>query len=308
MDKKKPKALITGAGGMLGRYVVNEFHDDYEVTTLGLDSSDDIVCDLTETGPEKIDVEYDVVVHCAGSMVESEAGTLNFEGTKRLLSSFTEFKPRAFVFISSVEVYGKTECENLDETANAWPVNEVGRSKYLAEDAVKEFFRGSDTVVTILRPATMFGKGVKGAAGRLFRSVVSGRYVHVRGNNACRSIVAALDVARIIRKIFHKGGTYNVCDGFNRRFIELVEAMSANAGMYKRMIFLPDKWANIIMRLADRIPGLQDIAGTEVLAANSRTLTFSNKKLAEATDHDFFDTVEVIARRDKNYPYEDDNS
>ena len=305
--KVRPRVLLTGAGGMLGRYVAAEFEKDCDLTLLGLDSSRDIVCDLTRQAPPAFDETFDLVVHCAGTMDEAQAYSLNYEGTERFLSSFVKAVPKAFVYISSVEVYGKTEGENIDETANRWTVNEVGRSKYLAEESVKKFFKDRDTTVTILRPVTMYGRGVKGYAATLFNRVVSGRYVHVRGNDARRSVVLALDVARVIRAVWQIGGEYNVCDGRDRRLIELAEAMSANAGVFKRMIFLPDKWAGFLSGIADRIPPLREIAGSGLLERLSHTLTFSNSRLREASGYEFFDTVEVIARRDKNYPYEDEN-
>lgn len=303
--KRKKRALITGASGMLGRYVVEELRPDFDIVTLGRNEKSDIVCDLTECEPESFADRFDLVVHCAGTNREEDAYEVNEIGTKNLLKALKGNVPGAFVYISCCDVYGKTEGEHIDETSNTWTVTEVGRSKFEAERAVKDHFSDTDCVLTILRPTVMFGEGIKGEMNDLFQKVVNGRYIHVRGNEAQRSLVLAYDVAKVISRIYSIGGIYNVTDGYDRRRIDLAEAMSANAGLYKRMVFLPGKWVKLLSHIADRVSSLRSFAGTEVIAAMSKTLTFSNVRLTEAIDIKFHDTVEVIARRDKTYPYKD---
>lgn len=304
-DNNRPTVLITGARGMLGRYVAAEFADS-EITTLGLDESNGIVCDLTAETPVLPERAFDLVVHCAGTMEEHSALSLNLDGTRRLLSTLEGKEPKAFVYISSTEVYGRNDGELLDESTPVWASSEAGRSKALAEKEVEKFFAGKQTAVTILRPAMMFGDGVKGPAQRMFDAVVRGRYVHVRGDEARLSLVTALDTARAIRKICMRGGVYNVTDGTPHRRIDLAEAMSANAGSFKRMIVLPRKWANLFSRIGGSLPGLKEILSPELLKERSRNLTFSGEKLREAAGIDFHNTLDVIARRDKSYPYLED--
>ena len=42
----------------------------------------------------------------------------------------------------------------------------------------------------------------------------------------------------------------------------------------------------------------------EALEPMSRTLTLDNSKVKEATGIEFFDTLSVISREEKNYPYD----
>ena len=41
--------------------------------------------------------------------------------------------------------------------------------------------------------------------------------------------MSALDVAKGIKMVYKEGGVYNAADGVNPRFIDMVEAMTANA-------------------------------------------------------------------------------
>lgn len=302
-NDKKLRVLLTGAHGMLGRYLASVF-SDAEIITLGLSKDNDITCDLSVTVPELNGTRFDLVIHAAGTRDESRAEAVNLLGTRRLLEALRQAPPAAFLFISTAEVYGRVDGEMLDESTNTWSSNEFGRSKILAEGEIGNAFAGTDTVVTILRPVWMFGAGLSGWQQQMFIDVVGGRYLHVRDNDAVMSAVTAYDVARAARALWRQGGVYNVSDGKPHRWIDLAEAMSANAGVSKRMPFLPAKWAALAGRLFGWIPGLGFISPA-VLDRRSRSLTFSNEKIRGAVDFDFFDTVDVIARRDANFPYQD---
>lgn len=295
--------LLTGAHGMLGRYLASAF-SDAEITTLGLSEENDITCDLSAAVPELDGARFDLVIHAAGTRDENRAEGVNLLGTRHLLEALRQAPPAAFLFISTAEVYGRTDGEMLDETTNTWSSNEFGRSKILAEGEIGKAFAATGTVVTVLRPVWMFGAGLSGWQQQMFLDVVSGRYLHVRDNDAVMSAVTAYDVARAARVLWQNGGIYNVSDGKPHRWIDLAEAMSVNAGVSKRMAFLPAKWAALAGRLFGWIPGLRFLSASE-LEKRSRSLTFSNEKIRGAVDFDFFDTVDVIARRDANFPYQD---
>lgn len=59
-------------------------------------------------------------------------------------------------------------------------------------------------MLTVVRPALMFGTGVDGWLLQLFNRVTRGHYVHIRGNEAKVSLVTALDTARAMVKLVGK--------------------------------------------------------------------------------------------------------
>lgn len=291
------RVLLTGAGGMLGSYI-REVMPDYEIVPLGKRD-----CDLTCEVPRLDAKGFDMVIHAAGTLEAAEAVALNLDGTRRLLQALDTLaeKPRYFVFISDVRVYGRAEGESIGEETPLVAAEKVGQSKILAEKEVTDWCERNDVTLTILRPAPMFGSGVHGEMDELFREVLSGRYIHIRGNEAKLSLVTAYDVARAIRSLYEKGGIYNVTDGRPARLIDIAESMSANLGARKRMWHLPEKWAKV----GGMIPGLGSLLDADRFARRAKTLTFDSDRFASAVDWQPFDTLEVLARKEKNYPYRD---
>lgn len=300
-EQSKPRALVTGASGMLGAYVAGVLADGFTVDSLGRDKANDICCDLTECPPTLCHKSYQLVVHCAGSE-KDEDSLLNTQGTDNLLTTLSTNPPKYLVFVSSHSVYGD-EGENISEDALLYPATAAAKSKEKAERAVARWAQTYGVTLTIIRPARMFGTGVGGETLRLFNDALNGSLIHIRGNNAQTSIVTALDVARVIAGVYKSGGIYNVADGRNPRFIDMAQAMTANAGREKRITTLPSSWAGWLWRMCRWIPAIDRNLRPEVAAKRMKTLTIDGSKAAADTGIEYYDTIEVIARRDTNYPY-----
>ena len=296
------KILITGAGGMLGSYLVEQFRED-NILTLGLKDSSDIICDLTKDCPRFGDHRINTVIHAAGTENEKLAMDLNLKGTERLLKSLENLPVQNFVYISSYKVYSRDAGENVDEETNTWATDEVGRSKALAEQMLREWCENHNTTLTVIRPARMFGNGVSGETLRLFNDALSGKYIHVRGNDAGISLVTAYDVARGIRQLYKKGGIYNAADNRNPKFIEMVEAMTANAGAKKRMSHMPAPWAEWLWRLFRWVPSISRNLAPEVVEERMKTLTLDGSRFASEAGISYHDTIAVMEHSDPLYPY-----
>ncbi len=303
-SSKRKRLLLTGASGMLGHYLQGEF-SDFDITTLGRSDGCSILCDLTAEVPSLPAEPFDVVVHAAGTQSETEARALNTEGTCHLLKALEGKYPAAFVFISCADVYGKQTGDDIDETSPTWPYGEPGSSKLEAERLATSAFADTSTVLTVLRPVTMFGSGMKGWAQQMFIDVIGCKYLHIRGNEAKLSIVTALDVARAAKAIYTVGGIFNVADGYPIEWRQLAEAMSANARRNHRMSVLPEKWARALSCPLSIFPGLRTMFGRESIDRKMNSLTFSAARLAKATGMSFYRTVDVIARQSETYPYEE---
>ena len=167
-DASKPRikdAHISHRNGFMGRYIARELGhgDDYEPPAL---------CPLT-------------VISDSGEMTEDEAVKL-----------IDDTKPKHVVVVSSTAVYGLSSGENIDETAPVRPADNASRHLASIEERVKERCKATGAICTILRPADVVGTGMEGFTGKLARDVNNGSYMHVEGNDAQRSIVHAIDVAR----------------------------------------------------------------------------------------------------------------
>lgn len=308
MDDSSPKyppkkALVTGASGMLGSYVCRVINDNFTVDSMGIGDTDTIRCNLMEGVPDLEGKQYSLVVHCAGTENDEES-TLNTEGTANLLKALSENPPEYFVYVSSWSVYGE-EGDGLDEQSMLAPASEAARSKERAERDVTRWAAQNDVTLTIVRPARMFGTGVGGETLRLFNDALNGSLIHIRGNDAKTSLVTALDVAKIIAAVYKTGGIFNAADGRNPRFVDMAQAMTANAGKEKRITTLPASWAGWLWRLCRWIPAIDRNLRPDVAERRMKTFTIDGSNAAQAASLNYFDTIEVIARRDTLYPYDE---
>lgn len=303
-QRKKGRALVTGASGMLGAYVCQELSTDFDIDSLGRGYGNTIRCDLVREVPQLNERRYDLVVHCAGSE-EDSLEALNSEGTRHLLQALSGDRlPKWFVYVSSFSVYGK-EGENLTEDAILSPQSAAARSKEKAEREVTYWTQENGVVSTIIRPARMFGTGVHGETLRLFNDALNGSFIHIRGNNARTSIVTALDVAKGILSVYQTGGVYNLADNRNPMFIEMVQAMTANAGREKRLTTLPASWAEWVWRICRIFPAIDRNLNPDVVGQRLKTMTIDGKRFSETSGLKYYNTIEVIARRDTDYPYDE---
>lgn len=213
--------------------------------------------------------------------------------------------PDAVVFISSYEVYSPDAGSMVDETRPTFTHTNRGIDYLRAEKLLEEWCGEHHIPLAILRMAHMFGKGIDGDMLRLFNRVVRGHYVHIRDNDSKLSAVTAHDAAKVSLRVAGFNGIFNISDGREHTWLELAEAMSANTGCRQRMTHLPRKWAAVIYRYLGFLPIVKETLSPEALEPVSKTLTFDNHKISEVTGMEFFDTLAVIAREEKNYPYEE---
>ena len=117
------KLLFTGASGFLGSNLKPLLRNNFEVKTLGLTDGDDYKVNIANSVPN-IDIHFDVVLHAAGRahmVPKSEEEKklffdINYQGTVNLCRALEKSGlPKAFVFISTVAVYGLETVVNITE-------------------------------------------------------------------------------------------------------------------------------------------------------------------------------------------------
>jgi nucleoside-diphosphate-sugar epimerase len=164
-------ALVTGAAGFTGRYVVKALAQrGFRVfgASLGQHASPDwIECDLTDKPEVDAAVEHvapDVVVHLAAMAFVAEGTPTDFYnvnvfGTLNLLEALANIaqSPSRVLIASSANVYGNSSSEELTEDTCAAPVNHYAASKLAMEHMVKTWFDRLPIVIT--RPFNYTGPG-----------------------------------------------------------------------------------------------------------------------------------------------------
>lgn len=264
--------LIAGAGGFIGKYLTlllapDGMLSDRDITLLGRDPRRHISVDLRTQVPV-IDKSYSTVYHLAGSCNSSDAHTDNYITTQNLLKGLDANPPKQLVYLSSTEVYGRSEGENWSEADIVNPTTPVGRAKLATEQMLADWCRDHSTSLTIVRLPAVVGTGMKGQLEDMVKRIWRGTYHHVEGCEARMSVVHATDVARAAVDLASHPGIYNLTDGVNPTRHDFAEALSSRL-RNKKIMTLRQNRARRWARINDFIPG------TTFTSSHLRTITTS---------------------------------
>ncbi len=259
------KILLTGATGFLGGYMLNHF-DSVGIDTMkvGRGVGNDVVCDLSKRVPELNDsLKVDIVVHNAGkahfvpkNVAEGQVFfDVNVRGSEHLLDALSSLKkkPSCFVFVSTVAVYGLESGENINETHPLNGNSPYAKSKIEAEKLVQDWCSENNVNCVILRLPLVVGENAPGNLGAMERAIKKGYYFRLGTGNARRSMVNAVDVAKLIPSLIDKKGIYNLTDGLHRSFAEMDQLLADKYG--KRVKVIPIWMGQLLARVGDVIPG-----------------------------------------------------
>lgn len=278
------KLLFTGASGFLGKNVKPILDKNYEVKTLGLTDTDDIVSNLALEVPT-LSESFEIVFHAAGKAhsvpkTESEKQAffdVNYQGTVNLCKALEQNTlPKAFVFVSTVAVYGLEFGENITE---AHPLNgdtPYALSKIQAEQYLTEWCAKNNVTLGIIRPSLIAGPNAPGNLGAMVAGIKTGKYFSIGDGTARKSVLMVQDVAALIPLLVEKGGEYNVCDDVQPSFRELETIISNQLGKKKPK--------SIPFFIAKAMALIGDLLGPKVpinslkLKKITESLTFSNAK------------------------------
>ncbi|MDD2392061.1 MAG: NAD(P)-dependent oxidoreductase, partial [Bacilli bacterium] len=225
----KSKLLFTGASGFLGSNLRPLLRNNFEVKTLGLTNGDDYKVNIATTIPE-IDISHDIILHAAGkahTVPKSEEEKklffdINYQGTVNLCKALEKSGlPKAFVFISTVAVYGLETGENITEEHPLNGDTPYALSKIRAEEFLADWCAQNNVTLAIIRPSLIAGPNPPGNLGAMIKGIKTGAYLSIAGGKARKSVLMVQDIARLLPALIVKGGIYNVCDDSQPTFREL---------------------------------------------------------------------------------------
>lgn len=277
--------LLTGASGFLGAIIVKTLKLNFKINTVGRTKVNDIVCDLSDTVPD-INQVYDLVVHAAGKAHslprnEKEAKEfedINFTGIQNLCRALSLLPqlPKAFIFISTVAVYGLDAGSMITEDEPLLGNTPYARSKIMAEQWVHRWAEENNVILLVLRLPLIAGPNPPGNLGAMLKGIKSGRYLSIGKAEAKKSIIWAEDVARIIGETKDISGIFNLTDGYNPTFAELETAIAKSTGVKKvRKISYP--LAKLLAIIGD-LMGKRAPINTDKLKKITSELTFDDTK------------------------------
>ena len=285
--------LLTGANGFLGGYVKSALSGRGDVDTIGRSTATYQV-DLALDVP-KLNKSYDLVVHSAGKahvvpvdfLEAQQFFAVNVQGTRNLLRSLelSGKLPQAFVFISSVSVYGLESGVGILETQPLNATDPYGMSKIEAERVVAAWCKQNSITCTILRLPLIVGKDAPGNLAAMISGIKKGYYFNIDGGKARKSMVLAQDVAKIIPTAAAIGGTYNLTDGFHPNFQELSAAIAKNLNKSAPSFNLPIALARLLGKIGDLLGNRAPVNSKKVKKITS-DLTFNDSKAKQEINWD----------------------
>lgn len=278
------KLLMTGAAGFLGRNIIPDLKKRYSVKTIGRSANNDVRCDLSESIPYFTE-SYDVVLHAAGKAhivprTEEEKQAfykVNLEGTKNLCAGLERMGvPKSLVFISTVAVYGLDTGEDISEETELKGNTPYALSKIQAEQYLTGWCSVNGVKLSILRLPLVAGVNPPGNLGSMIKGIKTGRYFSVGKANARKSVVMAVDVARLLPVLEDKAGIYNLSDGYDPSFGELEMLIAQQQGR-RRPLAIPYWMAKLMAKCGDMM-GRRAPINSYKLGKIINPLTFSSKK------------------------------
>lgn len=276
--------LFTGASGFLGKNVFPILFDKYRIKTIGLTEKDDYNLNLAN---EKLllDEYFDIILHAAGkahSAPNSEEEKrvffdVNLQGTKNLCAALEcSGIPKAFIFISTVAVYGLDSGEEISEDSPLLGVTPYALSKIQAEQFLNVWCNKHDVILSIIRPSLIAGPNPPGNLGAMIQGIKSGKYLSIGGGKARKSVLMVQDIAKLVPLLAEKGGIYNVCDSEQPTFRDLEKTIALQ--LRKSFpISIPYGVAKLLARIGDLL-GEKSPINSSKLDKITKSLTFSNKK------------------------------
>lgn len=288
------RVLVTGASGFLGKILVENLRQE-DVLTLSKGSEAMIRCNIASEVP--IVPYVDIVVHAAGKAHSipktisdrQEFFDVNFTGTRNLLKGLKNSSrlPKSFIFISTVAVYGRDSGYLIREDEPLLAKDPYGLSKIKAEELVQCWCNEHGVICSILRLPLLAGPNPPGNLGSMIRGIKKGYYFNVAGGKGRKSIVLAVDVAKIIPVVAEVGGIYNLTDGYSPSFAEL--SLSISIQLKKSKVQNIPLWlAKVAAKIGDLIGGKSPINSYKLSKITSDLTfddSFAKKKLGWSPTH-----------------------
>ena len=276
--------LFTGASGFLGSNIIHLLNGTYNIISVGLSPQDTYLVDIATDIPTFTDA-FDVVFHAAGkahSVPKTEAEErlffdVNLQGTKNLCTALERSGiPKAFIFISTVAVYGCDSGENITEEHPLNGTTPYALSKIKAEKYLQGWCAMHNVKLSILRPSLIAGPNPPGNLGAMIRGIRNGKYLSIAGGKARKSVLMVQDIANLLPMLIEKGGIYNVCDSYQPSFREL-EMVICKQLSRKGPISIPYWLAKSMAVVGDCLGEKAPINSLKLRKITS-SLTFSNEK------------------------------
>ncbi len=236
------RALVTGAGGFVGRHLVAHLRDrgdDVTAVDRECDVTDrDAIARRTDESEPEVVFHLAALSHVGASWTDpDETWRVNVEGTANVLAAARGAGDVLVVVVSSADVYGIVDEADLPlrEDHPVAPVSPYARSKREAELVALDAARTESQRVIVVRPFNHVGPGqattfvVPALASRLLAARAAGHEEIAVGDlSARRDFSDVRDVVRAYRLLAEHGVTgeiYHIASGHDVALIDVAATL-----------------------------------------------------------------------------------
>ena len=234
--------FVTGPTGFIGRRLVHRLKEKEEgrwgqikvLSRMSYPEFETVVCDLQSDAISHDALEdVETIFHLAGyshdlsdtSKVEHLYRAVNVDATLKLAELAVASSVKRFVFVSSVKAGGSTE------DVDAKPEGVYGQTKREAELAILELGRQSGMHVSIVRPALVYGPGLKGNLALMRRWIEKGWFPPLPETGNRRSMIHVDDLVQALMLVAKddraNGEIYIATDGESYSSRQIYETFCA---------------------------------------------------------------------------------
>lgn len=280
------KILITGAGGFIGSHLVDTLlkngtspsrlrlllWNDESLTNLPQESFEIVRGDVRDAQlMGKITKDVDIVYHLAARIdfdgkTYQEYEDVNVFGTQYLLDGSIKHAVKKFILYSSIGVYGLPAgigpIENWDETHPPTYTNFYGKSKWEAEEKVRDAHARFGLKYSIIRPASVYGPREKGPTLALYKAISSGIFLSIgSGLNKMHYVYVQdlVDATLLAAKSSIQDGEYIIAGPSPPTFKQVVAAVAQSINKKVPTLSLPTNVAlpiSYFCEVLNRVTGL----------------------------------------------------
>ena len=254
------KITVIGGSGFVGTNLCLQLalkQQDFEIIDLKMSNQFPEKCkiaDVRDADSLRRTMTGDVVVNLAAVHRDdvrdkSEYQRTNVDGAENVALVCEEKGIDKIVFTSTVAVYGFA-VPGTDESGAIKPFNEYGRTKFEAEEKLRQWYAKAKNSLIIVRPTVIFGEGNRGNVYNLLNQIASGKFLMVgHGENKksmayIGNIVAFLEACIVTEQKF---GVYNYVDTPDLTMNELVSLVRSRLKGRKGVGLRLPYWLGLIL-------------------------------------------------------------
>lgn len=205
------KVCFVGASGFVGTRLIELVKGDFHLKNVDKQQSH-FFPELTALGDVRdlnsMEAElagFDTVVLLAAEHRDDVSPTslyydVNVQGTRNVLAAMNKNGVKNIIFASSVAVYGLNKV-NPDESHPEDPFNHYGKSKWQAEEVLREWFDEEPEArsLTIVRPTVIFGERNRGNVYNLLKQIAGGKFAMVGSGTNYKSMAYVGNIVEFIK-------------------------------------------------------------------------------------------------------------